>query len=309
MAHGTGADPANYRRVPASTFRILRGEYRRAVAELNSLCHSAPPKTYSDRLRLLDELMLAQDARRCIADEGSFAEAVLGELWAGEDLEWPKIQGLVEWVEQCEEALPDLDFLRSEVISAKIPWDTLAAEIETEAVGLQAGIDRIVKSTGAESKPILGTASWDDAPISALIRAIDGWCASLDVYNDWVAAREALDLVRKLGLELIANGLYDGSLEPSTARPKTDLLPAEALWRRAWSGNPVLDEIDGVQRSECVEDFRALDRKRIEVSQAEVLRTYLSQRPTGSGGEMGVIRAEGCWSVRLRPSRRSSPYS
>jgi hypothetical protein len=38
--------------------------------------------------------------------------------------------------------LPDLDFLRSEVILSKIPWDTLAAEIESEAVGLQAAIDR-----------------------------------------------------------------------------------------------------------------------------------------------------------------------
>jgi very-short-patch-repair endonuclease len=161
-----------------------------------------------------------------------------------------------------------------------------------------------VKPTGAESQPILGAASWDDAPISALIRAIDGWCASLDVYNDWVAAREALDLVRKLGLELIANGLYDGSLEPSAARPKTDLLLAEALWRRARSGNPVIDEIDGVQRSECVENFRALDRKRIEISRAEVLRTYLSQRPTGSAGEMGVIRAEIGKKRRHLPIRR-----
>lgn len=287
-----------------STFRILRGEYRRAVTELNSLCHSPPPKTYSDRLRLLDELMLAQEARRYLADEGSFAEAVLGDLWAGEDSEWPKIQGLIEWVDQCEEALPDLDFLRSEVISAKIPWDTLAAEIESEAVGLQGAIDRIVKSTGAESQPILGTASWDDTPISAVIRAIDGWRASLDFYNDWVAARKSLDLVRKLGLELIANGLYDGSLGPSAARPKTELLLAEALWRRARSDDRVIDEIDGVQRSECVDNFRALDRKRIEISRAEVLRTYLSQRPTGSAGEMGVIRAEIGKKRRHLPIRR-----
>ena len=200
--------------------------------------------------------------------------------------------------------MPDFDFLRSEVISAKIPWHTLAAEIESEAVGLQAAIDRIVKSTGAECQPILGTTSWDDAPISALIRAIDGWRASLDVYNDWVAAREALDLVRKLGLELIANGLYNGSLGPSAARPKTELLLAEALWRRARSDDRVIDEIDGIQRSECVDNFRALDRKRIEISRAEVLRTYLSQRPTGSAGEMGVIRAEIGKKRRHLPIRR-----
>jgi hypothetical protein len=73
-----------------STFRVLRGEYRRAVAELNSLCRTSPPKTYSERIRLLDAVIGAQEARRLLAAEASFAEAVLGELWAGEDTSWPK---------------------------------------------------------------------------------------------------------------------------------------------------------------------------------------------------------------------------
>ena len=58
------------------------------------------------------------------------------------------------------------------------------------------------------------------------------------------------------------------------------------------SDDPVLDKIDGTQRSECVENFRTLDRKRIEASRSEVLGKYLTQRPTGSAGEMGIIRAE-----------------
>ena len=91
---------------------------------------------------------------------------------------------------------------------------------------------------------------------------------------------------------MIASGLYDGSLEPPLARPKTDLLLAEALWRRARSDDPVIDEIDGTQRSESVDNFRALDRKRIEISRSEVLGRYLTQRPVGSAGEMGIIRAE-----------------
>lgn len=272
-----------------STFRFLRGEYRRAVAELNSFCCSSPPKTYSRRVSLLDELLLAQEARRCLAQEAGFAEEVLGRLWAGEDTDWSKVQALIEWVEQCDEALGGVDPLRSEVISATIPWGTLATEIEGEAAELRAAVNRIVSLTGAEPGPILGIDSWDDAPIKGVAGVVDGWRKSVDLYNDWVAARDALDRVRRLGLEPIASGLYEGSLEPSAARPKTDLSLAEALCQKAWSG---IAEINGVERSECVENFRALDRKRIEMSRAEVLRTYLSQRPTGTVGEMAVIRAE-----------------
>src|SRR5207249_11095299 len=127
-----------------STFRVLKREYRRAVAELNSFCRLSPPKTYRERVQLLDELVLAQEARRCLAEEANFAEAALGDLWAGEDSAWPKIQGLIAWVEQCDDALAGLDLLRSDVIAANVPWDTLGAEIENAAGELQMAIDRIV---------------------------------------------------------------------------------------------------------------------------------------------------------------------
>src|SRR5262249_30286689 len=159
--------------------------------------------------------------------------------------------------------------------------NTLAAEIENAAAELLAALSRIVSLTGAEPTPILGTPSWDDAPITEVAGVLGGWQKSLHAYNDWVSARDALDMVREYGLELIANGLYDGSLEPSMARSTTDLLIAEALWRRAQSDDPTIDEIDGAERSECVVNFRALDRKRIEISRAEVLRTYFAQRPAG----------------------------
>jgi very-short-patch-repair endonuclease len=287
-----------------SAFRVLRSEYRRAIAELNSFCRTSPPRSYSERVRLLDELILAQKARRCLAEGASFAEIVLGDLWLGEDTAWPKIQALIEWVEQCDEALAGLDPFRSEVISANIPWDTLAAEIEDTAAELLAALRRIVLLTGAQPTPTSSSTSWEDAPITEVGGVIDAWQKSLDAFNDWVRARDALDTIRKFGLELIANGLYEGSLEPPMARSKTDLLIAEALWRRAQCDDPTIDEIDGAKRSECVENFRALDRKRIENSRAEVLRRYLAQRPAGITGEMGVIRAEIAKKRRHLPIRR-----
>ena len=287
-----------------SVFRVLRGRYRRAVAELNSFCRASPPKTYAQRLRLLDDVILAQEARRCLAEEASFAEAVLGELWDGENSAWPKIQRLIDWAEQCDETLAGLDPFQPEVISTNIPWGTLAAEIETAATHLQAALGRIVLLTGAEPTSAFGTTSWEDAPIMGVAGVIGGWQKSPDAFNDWVSARDALDMVRGLGLEPIANGLYDGSLEPAMARSKTDLSVAKALWRRALSDDPTIDKIGGVERTECVENFCALDRKRIEISRAEVLHRYLSERPIGSVGEMGVIRAEIGKKRRHLPIRR-----
>jgi hypothetical protein len=275
-----------------SPIRILRGEYRRAITELNSLCRSAPPKAYGDRVRLLDELIAAQEARRWLADEAGFAEDALGDLWAGEDSAWEKIQALLQWVERCDQELEGVDLLRAEVLSAEVPWDRLGTDIERFAAELRSAIGLISSLTGAEPAPILGVESWDAAPIARLIGVINDWRAALDVYNDWVGAREALSMVQQVGLGVIASGLCDGSLQPSTARGKMDLLVAEALWHRACVDDPAIADIDGTQRSEYVENFRVLDRKRIEISRSEVLGKYLAQRPVGTAGEMGIIRAE-----------------
>jgi very-short-patch-repair endonuclease len=275
-----------------STFRVLRGEYRRAIAELNGLCRFSPPKTYDDRLRLLDALIEAKEARLSLVEEQSFGEAILGHLWAGEASSWPKIQTLLDWVEHCDVVLAGLDPLRAEVIAVDASWDALSSQIEVSSAELAAALARIESLTGAKPQPLLGKESWGAATIDELTTVIDSWRASLNVYNDWVRAREALDRVRGLGLEVIANGLYDGSLDPFGARPKADLLLAEALWQRARADDPLIDEIDGAQRTESVETFRTLDRKRIEIARSEVLSRYLMQRPTGNAGEMATIRAE-----------------
>jgi AAA domain len=93
-------------------------------------------------------------------------------------------------------------------------------------------------------------------------------------------------------MDMIAEGLTDGSIGPSEGFPITELLIAEALWGRARLDDPSLDRIDGAQRSEVVSQFRALDRRRIQLARSEVLARYLERRPNGEAGEMGVVRAE-----------------
>jgi hypothetical protein len=67
------------------------------------------------------------------------------------------------------------------------------------------------------------------------------------------------------------------------------LLIAEALWLRACEKDPNLNALDGSLRTETVERFRELDRKRIQLTRGEFLARYLESRPNGQTGEMGVI--------------------
>jgi hypothetical protein len=75
-------------------FRSLIGRYRRAIADLRSLCRESPPKRLQDRLALLDKLIAAQLARRKLGDEREFGCAVLGSIWAFETTQWTAVEAL-----------------------------------------------------------------------------------------------------------------------------------------------------------------------------------------------------------------------
>ncbi|MBV1697678.1 MAG: DUF3320 domain-containing protein, partial [Hyphomicrobiales bacterium] len=129
-------------------------------------------------------------------------------------------------------------------------------------------------------------------PITQLSARMSIWRDTLDAINDWVSVRDALLDLRIEGLGAIADRLIDGSIQANEARPITDLLIAESLWRRAAEENPELKSIDGIARTECVNEFRELDRQRIRAARQEVLASYLDQRPNGYAGAMGIVRAE-----------------
>ena len=104
--------------------------------------------------------------------------------------------------------------------------------------------------------------------------------------------RDALSHLRSEGLSIIADRLINASIQSKEARPITDLLIAESLWRRATAENPDLKSIDGIARTECVTEFRDLDQQLIRAARQEVLARYLDRRPNGYAGAMGIIRAE-----------------
>ncbi len=169
---------------------------------------------------------------------------------------------------------------------------SIASELETVLSAFQAAYSNVAAFVRPDTKQILGTDDIEQAPISAISARIDAWIGALSDFDNWVMASEALGTLNRHGLQEITDGLTNGSIQASEAGPMTDLLIAEALWARGCSDDPVLNTIDGSERSQIVSDFRALDRKRIELARTEVLASYFERRPTGNVGEMGVIHAE-----------------
>jgi very-short-patch-repair endonuclease len=275
-----------------SIFRFLCGSYRRAVAHLRGLCLAKPPRKRQERLLLLDKLAHAQSARHKLNEEKELGSAAFGAIWRAEDTPWQIAEFLLAWANKAEQTDHDIDLLG---IAADVDTGLCASighDLETAFAAFQKASVKVTEFIRPDSKKIFNVDAIEQAAIPAISTRIDTWLASLTDFDDWAVARETLEVLRQHGLELIAEGLTNGSIQGHQAGPMTELLVAEALWASACSDNPDLKMIDGNERTQIVSDFRALDRKRIELARSEVLASYTERRPSGNAGEMGVIHGE-----------------
>jgi len=275
-----------------SPLRWLSGRYRQAIADLRGICKAKPPRRLQTRLSLLDDLITAQNARSKIDDEREFASVTLGSLWVAESTSWSAVQALVDWSKGAAEFAPDLNLFALAPSADRASCAKLANQLETEIASLRASIDEVSQIVRPDFGVVFNAEDVDSALLPVVREKIAQWTPAVDTFNDWVAAREALEMLDQWQMRQVREGLATGSIGASEARPIADLLIAEALWSAALSDDPNLDLIDEVRRTETVTSFRALDRRRIELARAEVLTRYCERKPSGASGEMGIVRAE-----------------
>jgi hypothetical protein len=239
-----------------SIFRSLAGRYRRAIAGLQSLCREKLPGRLQDRLFLLDKLIAAQLARRILEGEGEFGQAVLGSVWASERTQWAVVEALLTWANEAEREDSALNLLALAPSVDSQGCSTLASELESALAAFRTAFTKVAEFIRPSTIDILALVDFEQAPLESVSAKLDIWSAILHDFDSWVSAREALETLRSWKMEMLAEGLKDGTIQSSEAKPMADLLIAEALWHCARSDDPALDEIDGTLRSEIVSQFR-----------------------------------------------------
>ncbi|MGH7030088.1 MAG: DUF3320 domain-containing protein, partial [Stellaceae bacterium] len=296
VASALDCDIASLRQVLAahggSIFRCFVARYRKAVGDLRGICREAPPRRLKDRLSLLDDLSAARDARHGIEDRGEFGQAVLGPIWAALDTRWSAVEGLLAWASETGDVNPPLGITALAPTVDATACAALADRLEAEIAVFAAAFAEVSEIVRPRYIDIFGVAAIEDVPLPPVAEGLDKWAAAVADINLWTSARTALDTLRDWGFGSLADGLDNGSIAAFEARPIADLQIAAALWRCACADDPDLPRLDGGARDATVTEFRALDRRRIELARSEVLASYHERQPTGVTGEMGVVRAE-----------------
>jgi very-short-patch-repair endonuclease len=252
------------------------------------------PKTYEQRLLLIDGLIAAQTARQSFEDVQSSGRAAFGGAWRKERSDWKKLRNFTSWWI----SFPKDGF--SDDVRDRLARVTLSAEdrklfetFRTDFQAAKSGVERLIDFLKLDTTRI-PLALGDAMPISGIIDTISDWQKSLERITRWVAFMDRIRVARESGLGTLVEGVLDDSLSEASLVSTFERSYFEALRSVIFAKKPELKRFDGEVHSRLVESFRRLDMERMRLARDQIAYEHASRLPRTAGGigPLGVLNGE-----------------
>lgn len=278
-----------------SLFRIFSGEYRQAMRTVKAQLKEPLPPTLGARVALLDELLKSISLRKQLHTQHGLGMEAFGSMWNGEASDWAQLKAIVDWTAASKEAAMPAQFRE---LYAKLPapdaCGTAADACAAAAQQFASQADLVVQSFQLDLREAFGVAELKDVALGALVDRLAQWVAQPSGLFDWVHYFAARERVAELGLPALVQELERGTFDRIQLVALTGRAYYESVFRDLCALLPALVEFDGEQHSRRVEQFKALDKKRIDIARAETALRHFEQIPRSAGGigPMGVLNGE-----------------
>lgn len=285
-AFETAPDSLRARLAPGvgSFWARLFGGYRGASRELATLLSGPLPANPSDRLQLVDQLVMLRRRRATLSAEEGWLQEVLGVHWRGERTPFAVLHAQADWLGQVAEWLnqvpdpPELEQVCA-VAGRAIPLDpVLEAAVAT--------LDRVVSRLG------IAWPEGEEARLVDIQNRLGRMRDELDRYGEWARLAQLSSALGQDGLGSLLEALESNAVPLEGAVDELLYAIAEARWAAARSALPELDALAHEDRHALVAAFRDLERERLKETRRLVRAKHLAQLPTGASGQMGFLRGE-----------------
>jgi very-short-patch-repair endonuclease len=287
--------------------RGLKRDWRRANAMLKGLLAVPMPKSLTERLRLLDELIAGQKAAAHLSQADDLGRSVFGVAWHGDRSDWEALRRIVEWNDRCRSLGVSTQVRRKACsISDRPAVGRLMRRLRDEAPLIASEFDRLTADLRLDVAEAFGASSVDLISCKDLSGRLDLWRERTEELSKWIVYRSLADRARKAGLSQAVDHLADGRLTRETIIAAFEMAYYVAVLRSMVSAEPGLIRFDGDAHQRIVQEFRDIDLKRIELTRLEVAVAHYGRMPNrdGAAGPLGILRGEMARKIRHMPIRQ-----
>ncbi len=307
---GWELDPGPIRRAIAahgrSWLRFFRGDYRRALESLKGILNSPLPKSYHERLSLVDALARVRQMENDLKDSGNeLGKTAFGENWDGLKSNWAELEKLIEW----DTFGQDRKLSKYRAVALKdIDKATLGIPIRSirEAVAISIeGLQQLSKKLSLDTTTAFGSSDLQAVSIASLRQKLAAWHDNPDELSKWMAYSIRAGELRKEGLSELLTAFDSGYVTTENAVNLFRQKYCESMAKHIWATRSNLTQFDGKSHDTYVDDFRRLDKERILLARSEVAAAHFAGMPHDSDrGDMSIIRREIAKKRRHIPIRK-----
>jgi hypothetical protein len=309
------SDPTSLRltfnRLGRRVWRLFSADYRRAIAQLASLCRAMPPGRLDDRLEVLDAIQESRRLKASIEVRGDFAAALFGRSWRGASSDWTELSEKADLFYRLHLDIREGRLPRSVLDldpdgPSREGTESLARAVESAESAMRAASGRLVEFLGLDEAARFGDeGGLAELPFEELDSLFDRWSRSTGSMAGLTTFNALAERCRADGLGGLAGLAESWPASDRSLGLAFRLAWLQALLRRAFRERPELADFQGVSHDRAIAEFRETDRRMFGHSQSEIAGTLWRKMPRGGGaGQIAVLRRELAKKARHLPVRQ-----
>ena len=282
-----------------SPLRRFNRAYRNAVAKLRSAHCGKLSRSHRHLLARVDELQGFQHRRCELQQQDGFGSAAFGPHWDGEHSDGRLLVAATDWITAQAVAsgrrrgpsLPDIVALQRRVEEIQPLW-RLKSLLQRRDKKWKAAWQKVARTLKLSVSAAFGHGEIEKVPLATVRARLKVWLEGQDTLADWNRLDAAARACSDLGLHKLRAQLGAGRLCPADAESVFRYARAEAVWRRLAADDPLLEELDGAERTARVAAFRRADEQLRNLAAQELALLHHRALQDGPADQMSTVKSE-----------------
>jgi len=278
-----------------SFFRFFNSKYRAALAELRGGLKSELPRTYAERVELIDSLLTGQVSLRKIRHLETTGTTAFGAAWRKEKSDWNKLAAIADWVAKQTEIGLSASFRAMFVdIQDHAAIGKAVEQLAAERDKSLSALDALLAKLAFDLQVGFGGGDLEQCQLEALSDRLNLWKDSVSLVPVWVNYYVRAQHARNCGFGSLLAVLEAGEAATKDAVDCFDRIYFTQLLREIVRLKPNLAQFDGELHDKHIADFKDFDNERLALAKYRTLVAHYERMPQNNVGvgATGIVRGE-----------------